>query len=289
MGQISLTELSPAIGAEITGIDLRDLNDTAFDAIYEAWMRYQVLRFRDQHLTDADLVSFSRRLGELDIAPPNENGQRYVEGFPEILVISNVVENGVELGSLGSGEAVWHTDMSYLPEPPMASVLYSWEVPAQGGNTGYLNMYSALDGLPAKLRERVYTLQLKHDATTNSAGYVRAGIDEETDVQTGPGTVHPMVVIHPYTGRDALYLGRRHRAYILGMELTESEKLLDEIWRYAVQEKFTWHQHWRAGDLLMWDNRCTMHRRDAFDPESRRIMHRTQIKGTDKPQTARLS
>lgn len=282
----TIEPLSEAIGADIHGIDLARLRDPDFDLIHRAWLRYQVLRFRGQTLSDAQLVEFSRRFGDLDIAPPNENGQRFVEGFPEILVISNVVENGIEIGSLGSGEAVWHTDMSYIEHPPVGSILYSWEVPPQGGNTGFLNMYNALDGLPAELRERISGLRLKHDATTNSAGYLRAGIEDNLDVQASPGAIHPMVIEHPQTGRQALYLGRRHRAYIVDLPLDESERLLDVLWRLATRPEYCWHQQWRVGDLLIWDNRCTMHRRDAFDPDSRRIMHRTQIKGTETPRPA---
>ena len=285
--KLTVEPLSKGIGADIRGVDLARLSDAEFDTIYEAWLHYQVLRFRGQELGDAQLVEFSRRFGDLDIAPPNENGQRFVEGFPEILVISNVVENGIEIGSLGSGEAVWHTDMSYIEHPPVGSILYSWEIPAQGGNTGFLNMYSALAGLPADLRERIFGLRLKHDATTNSAGYLRAGIEDNLDVKTSPGAIHPMVIEHPQTGRPALYLGRRHRAYIVGLPLEESEDLLDELWRHAMRPEYCWHQQWRVGDLLIWDNRCTMHRRDAFDPDSRRIMHRTQIKGGESPRPAR--
>lgn len=276
---LNVVALSDAIGAEIRDIDLAHIDATTFAAIHDVWMRFQILRFRDQKLTDAELVTFSRRFGELDIAPPNENGKRDVEGFPEILVISNVVEDGVEIGSLGSGEAVWHTDMSYIATPPIGSVLYAWEVPHRGGNTGFLNMYRAFETMPNSLRRKVEGHYIKHDATTNSAGYLRAGAENNDDVRASPGAVHPIIIAHPETGRDALYLGRRHRAYIVDMEVDASEALLDELWSHTNQKEFTWHQEWSAGDLVIWDNRCTMHRRDAFDPKERRIMHRTQIKG----------
>ncbi len=271
--------LSDVIGAEIRDIDLAHIDDATFTAIHDVWIRFQVLRFRNQKLTDAELVAFSRRFGELDIAPPNENGTRDVEGFPEILVISNVVEDGVEIGSLGSGEAAWHTDMSYIPTPPIGSVLYAWEVPRRGGSTGFLNMYRALETMPDSLRRKIEGRYIKHDATTNSAGYLRAGTENSDDVRTSPGTAHPIIITHPETGRDALYLGRRHRAYVVDMDVDASEALLGELWSHTNQKEFTWHQEWSVGDLVMWDNRCTMHRRDAFDSKDRRIMHRTQIKG----------
>lgn len=271
--------LSDAIGAEIRDIDLAHIDDATFTAIHDVWIRFQVLRFRNQKLTDAKLVAFSRRFGELDIAPPNENGTRDVEGFPEILVISNVVEDGVEIGSLGSGEAAWHTDMSYIPTPPIGSVLYAWEVPRRGGSTSFLNMYRVLETMPDSLRRKIEGRYIKHDATTNSAGYLRAGTENSDDVRTSPGTAHPIIITHPETGRDTLYLGRRHRAYVVDMDVDASEALLGELWSHTNQKEFTWHQEWSVGDLVMWDNRCTMHRRDAFDSKDRRIMHRTQIKG----------
>lgn len=271
--------LSDVIGAEIRDIDLAHIDDATFTAIHDVWIRFQVLRFRNQKLTDAKLVAFSRRFGELDIAPPNENGTRDVEGFPEILVISNVVEDGVEIGSLGSGEAAWHTDMSYIPTPPIGSVLYAWEVPRRGGSTSFLNMYRVLETMPDSLRRKIEGRYIKHDATTNSAGYLRAGTENSDDVRTSPGTAHPIIITHPETGRDTLYLGRRHRAYVVDMDVDASEALLGELWSHTNQKEFTWHQEWSVGDLVMWDNRCTMHRRDAFDSKDRRIMHRTQIKG----------
>jgi taurine dioxygenase len=268
-----------ALGAEIRGIDVRAINERTFTAIRDAWLVHQVLLFRDQRLTDDDLIIFSRRFGDLDHAPVQENGRRFVEGHPELYVVSNVVENGVAIGSLGSGEAVWHTDMSYLADPPKASVLYAIEVPGSGGDTGFCTMYGTWESLPNGLQERVIGLRIKHDATYNSGGYVREGVTPSDDPRTSPGVFHPLVCVHPETGRRLLYLGRRRNAYLEGLSLDESEMLLDAMWAYATDSALTWYQHWKAGDLVIWDNRCTMHRRDAFDPTSRRIMHRTQIKG----------
>ena len=274
--------LSPALGAEVRGIDVRRVDDETFAWIKTAWLEHLVLLFRGQHLSDGELVAFSRRFGELDIAPPNENGVRSVDGFPEVLVISNVVEDGVEIGSLGNAEAAWHTDMSYIEAPPTGSLLYALEVPPAGGDTGFLNMYQALEALPEVLDRRIEGLAIKHDATTNSAGYLRAGTEPAADLTRSPGACHPTIRRHPETGRPALYLGRRHLAYVPGLALDDSEDLLDQLWAHVTQERFTWHHQWRAGDLVIWDNRAAMHRRDSFDAGARRIMHRTQIKG-DRP------
>jgi taurine dioxygenase len=271
------------LGAEIAGVDLRSVSDSEFEQIRRAWIDHLVLLFRGQELIDDDLIAFSRRFGALDWAPVQETGRRFVEGHPEIYVVSNVIENGVAIGSLGAGEAVWHTDMSYLPDPPKASMLYALEVPPSGGNTGFTSMYRAYDTLPAALRQRITGLRVKHDGTYNSGGYVRQGITPTDDPASAPGTFHPLVCTHPDSGRRGLYLGRRRNAYIEGFSLADSEALLDEIWDYATRDKLTWYNTWRVGDLVLWDNRCTMHRRDPFDPGSRRVMHRTQIKGAAPP------
>lgn len=272
-----------ALGADIEGIDLRQLSGADFATIHRAWLDHLVLRFRGQQLTDDDLIAFSRRFGALDWAPVQETGRRFVEGHPEIYVVSNVMVDGVPIGSLGAGEAVWHTDMSYLEGPPKASMLYALEVPATGGNTYFCNMYRAYEALPEALRQRISGLMLKHDATYNSGGYVRQGLTAHDDPVTSPGVCHPLVPRHPETGRRVLYLGRRRNAYLPGLPMAESEALLDELWSYATSPDLTWHTEWRVGDVVLWDNRATMHRRDPFDEHARRILHRTQIKGETRP------
>jgi len=271
------------LGAEIGGVDLRTIDDRDFAAIHRAWLDHLVLLFRGQQLTDDDLIAFSRRFGALDWAPVQETGRRFVEGHPEIYAVSNVIENGEPIGSLGAGEAVWHTDMSYLEAPPKASMLYALEVPPAGGNTYFCNMYLVYELLPEALRQRIAGLTLKHDGTYNSGGYVRQGVTAVDDPMTSAGVYHPLVVTHPESGRRALYLGRRRNAYIGGLPLAESEALLDELWSYTAREDVSWGNQWRTGDVVLWDNRCTMHRRDPFDPQSRRVLHRTQIKGETRP------
>lgn len=280
---IEIIPSGQTLGAEITGVDLTKVTDRDFATIHQAWLDHSVVLFRGQQLTDDDLIAFSRRFGDLDWAPIQETGRRFVEGHPEIYVVSNVIENGSPIGSLGAGEATWHTDMSYLEQPPKASLLYALEVPRSGGNTYFCSMYRAHDSLPGTLRQRVAKLILKHDGTYNSGGYVRQGVAPTGDPRTSPGAYHPLVCTHPETGRRLLYLGRRRNAYLRELPLPESEALLDELWSYATQEEFAWHNVWRPGDLVLWDNRCTMHRRDSFDENSRRIMHRTQVKGQAPP------
>jgi alpha-ketoglutarate-dependent taurine dioxygenase len=277
--QLEVAHSAAPLGAEVRGVDLRSIDAGMFAEIYRAWLEHSVLLFRNQQLGDADLIAFSRRFGVLDQAPIQENGRRFVEGHPEIYVVSNVVENGVAIGSLGAGEAVWHTDMSYLPDPPKASALYALEVPPAGGDTSFCTMYGAWEALPEDLRGPALRLRVKHDGTYNSGGYVRAGVTPTDDPRMAPGTFHPLVCVHQETGRRHLYLGRRRNAWLEGMSMEESNALLDRIWEAATADALTWRHRWRVGDLVLWDNRCVMHRRDAFDPGSRRVMHRTQIKG----------
>ena len=281
--RVTVIPSGKALGAEIRGVDLRTVDADYFASVYRAWLEHSVLLFRGQNLTDDDLIAFSEKFGDLDWAPVQESGRRFVEGHPEIYVVSNVLENGAPIGSLGAGEATWHTDMSYLPDPPKASILYALEVPPSGGNTYFNSMYRAYEFLPEAVKKRIEGKKLKHDGTYNSGGYVRQGIAAVDDPVTSPGTFHPLVCTHPETKRRVLYLGRRRNAYIEGLSHAESESLLDELWLYANREQLEWHNEWRVGDLVLWDNRCTMHRRDPFDASSRRVMHRTQIKGETRP------
>jgi taurine dioxygenase len=273
------------VGAEVQGVDLASLGTAEVDAIKQAWARHDVLVFRGQKITDDDLLAFSRHFGELD-PPPNQGaGRKSPPGYPDIYVVSNVLDDkGEPIGALGDGEALWHTDMSYAPRPPDASMLYALEIPARGGDTWFCSMKAALARLPRALLERVKGMDLKHDGTYDSGGNVRKGLAASDDPRTSVGTPHPVVIEHPVSGDRALYLGRRRNAYLMGLELEESERLLDELWAHV--ECVVYKHRWALGDLVLWDNRTTMHRRDAFDPSSRRVMHRTQIKGSGAPRRA---
>lgn len=268
------------LAAEFRGIDLsQPIPDWAFQAIQTAWRDHLVLLFRGQSLSDPALIAFSRRLGDLDFCPPNDLGRTHIENMPEIVVISNVKENGRKIGSLGSYESIWHTDMSYQDVPPRASLLHSLEVPPTGGDTQFSNMYLALERMPGDLRREIQGAFLVHDSTYDSAGTLRKGMPEVKDPSKAPGARHPVIRLHPDTGREALYLGRRRNSYVIGLTAAASEQLLDRLWAHATRPEFVWTHRWKVGDLVLWDNRCTMHRRDAFDDASRRIMHRTQVRG----------
>ncbi|HEY1795075.1 MAG TPA: TauD/TfdA family dioxygenase [Stellaceae bacterium] len=280
-------------GAEIRGVDIREkLLTEDRDAIRKAWLDNLVLRFRASPMTDEQHMAFTRQFGDLEFNPAELIAKQYGvstqtsgrkrEIPPEISVISNIIEDGKAIGGLGDGEAFWHTDSSFVDMPPAASLLRSLECPppSAGGSTYFLNCYSAYDDLPEETKKKIDGRVMVHAATHSSGGKAHAGFETVDDVSKVPGARQPMVRTHPETGRKSLFLGRRINAYVIGLPVDESEELLDGLWEHMVQDKYTWRQDWQVGDLIWWDNRCAMHRRDAFDGSKRRLMHRTQLKGT---------
>ncbi|MFZ9893633.1 MAG: TauD/TfdA dioxygenase family protein [Burkholderiaceae bacterium] len=289
MFRIETRKISEAVGADILNIDIRQpLSGEQRQALLDAWAEFLVLRFRDQPLTDPQLIDFSRNLGELDPPGPNPQGKPYLPEFPELNVISNIKQNGQAIGGLGDGEAIWHADMTYMNSVPIGAVLHGIEVPAEGGNTYWSNNYLAFSTLPAALKKAIEGKKAVHDSTYNSAGIMRIGMQPVTDVTKAPGAQHALVVHHPRNGKELLFLGRRRNSYIVGMPVDESEALLDELWAHATRPEFTMTQQWQRGDTIIWDNFATLHRRDSFDPNTRRLMHRAQIKGFT-PQPARIA
>ena len=278
---MKLLNSSKSLGGEIIGLDIsKKLTQDQINFINESWNERLVLVFKKQNLNDPKLINFSKYFGELDPPGPNPYGITFLPEFPEINVISNVKnEQGTPIGNLGDGEAVWHADMTYLDLPPKAGILYALEVPENQGNTHFANMNLAYSELPAAIKEKIDGKILIHDSAHNSAGMLRKGYSEVNDPTETPGARHPSVITDKSTNKKLLFLGRRPHAYIIGLEVEESENLLDEIWEHATQEKYTWTQQWEKGDLLMWKNLNVLHKRDAFDPNTRRIMHRTQLKG----------
>jgi len=282
---IAIKNLDAPLGAEVSGLDLsKPVPRPEADAIEAAWRERLVVVFHGQNLSDPELIAFSKNFGELDPPGPNPYGAPFNKQHPELNVISNVIEDGKPIGNLGDGEAVWHADMTYVDVPPKAAMLHAFEVPPPeaGGNTYFANMFAAYETLPAELREAATGKIAVHDASRNSAGLLRKGYKDVTDVRETVGARHPLVRTDPGSGRKALFLGRRPNAYVLGLSVAESETLLDGLWSHATQPRFAMCHRWQVGDLLMWNNLAVLHRRDPFDPKSRRVMHRSQIKGDER-------
>ena len=280
---MQITPINEGFVADISDIDVAKITDSEFSALYSAWLQYGVLRLRDQPLTEAQLQAFSARFGPLEEAPFGRMSEadkakvrnRYVTQ------LSNIIENGKPIGGLGNAEATWHSDMTYVANPPPASILLGIEIPPAGGDTHFADQVAALDALPEVLRQQVAGLSIKHNAAHTSIGKLRPGFEAFDDPREAPGAVHPIIITHNETGREALYLGRREWAYIPGLTLEESESLLDQLWSYAALPQNCWGQQWQPHDIIIWDNRRVMHRRDGFDNTSRRLMKRCQVLSAD--------
>ncbi len=285
-----------ALGAEVRGIDLgAPLQAADRDAIEAAWHENLVLLFRGQEIGDEDLLAMAEAFGG---AQATESRNYYLKAgytetsgrlsaLPGISIISNLNESGkpvaMHSGS-GSQALKWHTDNSYVADPPKGSILHALRVPVEGGgHTAFANQYLAYESLPEATRARLPGLHIKHDTSRNTAGGLRPSRELPASREEVIGPIHPLIRRHPVTGRTALYLGRRYAvpsSHIVELDEAEGEVLLDELWAAASADDLTWtHDDWRAGDVVMWDNRCTMHARTPIDPTQAREMHRTLIRG----------
>lgn len=272
---LTVAPLSDACGAEISGIDLsRPLSADQVAAIRAAWLDHLVILFRDQDLTAADQTRFCEAFGELEIVKTSISQD---DDNPHILFVSNVRDEGKRT-VLEDGEMYFHSDQCYYAEPVSATILYAMEVPSQGGDTLFANCYRAYDALDVALKEKLDG-RLASNAYAYGPGMLTfQGRRPEDSIRYS----HPIVRTHPETGRKALYLNRLMTEWIEGLDDAESDALLAELFDHIERPEFVYAHRWRPGDLLMWDNRCTLHARTDFDPAERRMLRRMTLKG-DRP------
>ena len=265
--------------AEVMDVDLGRISDSEFRVLYKAWLEVGVLSIRAQSLSDEELQRFSNRFGPLEEIPYGKISEEEKKKIKNryVTVISNIEVDGKPIGGLGNKEATWHSDMTYIENPPPASILMSLEVPELGGDTHFSDQKAAYLSLPNELVSRIESLSIKHNAAHTSVGDLRRGFDPIKDPREAPGAIHPIVRTHGETQEKMLYLGRRELAYVVGFTLEESEQLLNEVWRYAAMSENVWTQQWEVGDVIIWDNRRVLHRRDGFDQSQRRLMKRCQV------------
>lgn len=276
---LSVRPLTEVMAAEVSGVNLSgDLSQDKVNAIREAWLRYTVLVFPGQRLTPERQAAFTRRLGELE----HHTVREYIHpDVPELFVISNIVKEGRNVGAPKSGRH-WHSDSQFLAVPSAGSLLYGVQVPPEGGDTLFANMYAAYDALSDAMKRRI-------DGLRTVCSRVKAwpvsypGRRPLTDEQKAslPDVVHPLVRTHPETGRKSLYIGGNVVWEIVGVPYEEGRALLDTLRAHATEDRFTYRHRWRKGDAVLWDNRCTLHTATPFDEERYdRLMHRTTMRGS---------
>jgi len=272
MSAPEIVPLSPAIGAEILGVDLRrPLDDAAFQRVRDAWHRRCILLFRGQHLDDADQVRFAARFGELSKVLHRHDGHT---AHPSVMLISNIRQDGKLIGALPDGEMYFHSDQCYMERPSMATLLHAIEVPRQGGNTLFASMYAAYAALPEPVKRQIATLKAlnvyDYEGNPTKRGAVRAD---------APSFAHPVVRTHPATGGKALYVNRLMTASIVGLPREESDHLLSFLFDHQEQRQFVYEHVWTPGDLILWDNRSALHARTDFDGAERRLLRRVAVLG----------
>jgi taurine dioxygenase len=265
---LSVRRLAKSFCGEISGIDLSRLDDAATAAIRESWLTHKVLVFHDQQLDEDDLVGFAQRMGDVEI----HLRQTRTTGRREVLLVSNIKEAGKPIGRLGNQELNWHMDQIFMAEPTAGTILCAVEVTLEGGDTWFCDLGAAYAALPSNLKARIEGRHGVHSAATADR---RVGIQlTEEQRLKAPEVIHPLVRTHPLAGGKGLYFSMNHTARIDGLSEDKSLGLLDELRRHATRPEFVYAHHWRIGDLVLWDNAATMHRRDPFPDHFPRLMRR---------------
>jgi taurine dioxygenase len=274
---VEVVPLGPALGAEIRGVDLREpLDDETIRIIRKAWNDHIVIRLRGQDMSEEDQVRFGETFGPLNRSAKKRAHHNATN--PAIMLISNIRENGQLIGALPDGEMHFHTDQSHQETPCSGTMLYALEVPRTGGDTLFANCYTAYETLSDEMKQRLEGKRALHAYDYDNASTRRGTVLKEGV----PHAVHPVVRTHPETGRKALYVNRLMTLRIEDMDPQESEDILQTLFDHIEQSAFVWGQQWKAGDVVLWDNRCSVHARTDFSAAERRLMRRVTILG-EKP------
>ncbi|WP_374569786.1 TauD/TfdA dioxygenase family protein [Phenylobacterium sp.] len=272
--------LGPGFGAEIEDVDIHTADEATLDAVVDTFHRHGAILLRGQTLDPAELTAFIGRFGE-----PEDHTQKQftLPGYPKVFVLSNRVVDGKPIGAHNDGVG-WHTDYSYKAEPVMCTMLYAVEVPPEGSDTLLADQCAAWDALPAERQEQLKDLKLHHSYQyfMETREYGRQTLSEELKAQN-PDVIHPLIRTHPADGRKALWVSTGTVKEIVGMPNPEGLQLIDELVEWVTQDRFVYRHKWREGDVLVWDNRCTLHTGTLYDDTKYyRLMHRLWAKG-DKP------
>jgi taurine dioxygenase len=266
--------LSPVLGSAVIGLDLRQpLTEPTKRAVYDAFVRYHVLCFRDQHLDPDQQIGFTEQFGTLERHMARNRGP----GNPLVHIVSNLDAAGRPSGKVGS--TGWHSDKSFRAEPSLATILHAQIMPPEGGETCFANMIAAYDALPDPRKAELAGMRIVHSWEQSRARLGLRATPEE--IADAPPLTHPLVRTMPETGEKALFMGE-HASHIEGRPMEEGRALLDALTAHAVEERFVYRHQWRAGDMLMWDNRCLLHRANPNFDAARfpRVLHRTCLRGT---------
>ncbi len=270
----AINPLGPRFAAEVIGLDLRQpLDPAAKQAVHDAFVRYHVLCFRDQHLSQDEQIAFSLQFGALE----RHTLRNRSTGNPLVHIVSNLGADGKPSGKVGS--QTWHSDKSFRPEPSMATILHAVTMPPQGGDTLFADMEAAYEALSEARKAELAAVKVVHSWELSQLKHgVRISAEEAADA---PPMNHPLVRVHPDSGRRSLFMGE-HASHFDGLPMEDGRAALKELEAFATQERFQYRHNWRAGDLLMWDNRCLLHRADANFDAARfpRVLHRTCLRGT---------